>query len=325
MNKIASLMAVALAIFSFSVNSRAHGPGSARTNEGGRRSDHSRSGGFVGNGAAEGRGHAEGAAWFLGNSPILACASDPGLLPAFESALGKWRRYMEEKQITKQRAGLPPIAMNARILSECDGSEELLLEILPDAAGAELSAAEIFSYDENLGRGQGRIWLNAKVLRNPATLESQLLHQLGHVFGCDHVRGTIMDEAVPKEELNPDPHIDGARELFLCAECGASWQDNQGNSYRENGEKIYFASRGSNAGFQVIGELSRTNASDGKIFRTYFQAKENFLESKGWIRLARNLGAPVKTWILSRNFEKLSQIRSTDGKELLEFPAKDAP
>ncbi len=61
----------------------------------------------------------------------------------------------------------------------------------------------------------------------PGILENALLHEVGHIFGNDHVRGTVMDEdLIPQlmrqhlTNASPRPaEIDGTRELYVCDDC----------------------------------------------------------------------------------------------------------
>jgi len=98
------------------------------------------------------------------------------------------------------------------------GNSDVANSYMPFYPNAE-SFSRRNSFKEKWGRGF--IWLSENSTKNYSLLQSQMLHQVGHVFGNGHVHGTIMEEQYANLEA-PKLSIDQGRELLRCFECGIS-------------------------------------------------------------------------------------------------------
>lgn len=164
-------------------------------------------------------------AWFLGNEPIRYCyetgkdfgVSDEGLRAALDKTFQRWERYIREK--------LPPVSdprLNYPMehkLVVCDGNEDLKLffgksNSETDEAKKRYKNPIAFpkqtkvGYEKPGGRSKGFIWLAPRfsidldsVTKFPDwadghSLETTLLHEVGHVEGMGHIPGTVMDAEI---------------------------------------------------------------------------------------------------------------------------------
>lgn len=155
--------------------------------------------------------------WFLGDKPIKWCVQlgRPGQLYTtpektvvlIQTALKFWQQYLVTKKLNEDwYTGVPEISFNQEYHQNCQGNEDLTFFI-----GAENDQvrelkkqytnpsgfAELLSFDEEKGWGQGIIWIKAfsgesRTFTPEFELASLLLHELGHTLGCGHVEGTIM-------------------------------------------------------------------------------------------------------------------------------------
>ncbi len=159
-------------------------------------------------------------AWFLGATPISYCieiapTEKLSLTQAkadFESVVKTWKSY----RIDRMRRETPGKELNFNFQFEtCSAATQL--KIYVGVTNAEINRGKIlyqnpyaFSYrttfDRTSGLGQGYIWLapSGSVYplggvngfpnwSGPATFHGMLLHEMGHVFGCGHIDGTIME------------------------------------------------------------------------------------------------------------------------------------
>lgn len=159
-------------------------------------------------------------AWFLGQAPISYCieiAPGEGLKPDqakadFESAIAIWKTYTAERLSRSS----PGHELNFNYQYEnCQASTRL--KIYVGATNADVqrgislyqkpySFALRTAYDEKSGLGQGLLWFapRGSVFPGsdfpnwsaPYTFHGMLLHEMGHVLGCGHVEGTIMDSSL---------------------------------------------------------------------------------------------------------------------------------
>ncbi len=213
-------------------------------------------------------------AWYLGSTkPIKYCLeASPGFLALhtdkeyhkiFEDAFDVWTKYLVDKKV---EAKVVPFWVRFRTQLEphvCkDEGIELKVDLgicghrnLPRHGSRSLAAKAIAPSEKE----PGILWLadpnrvtyslhgTARPLDwSPAGLiESTLLHEIGHVFGTTHVRGTIMDEHIISQLMSrvvfnepiPPMAIDGNKELFLCPNCEAETFDGELGWYSEAGVK----------------------------------------------------------------------------------------
>jgi hypothetical protein len=233
-----------------------------------------------------------GSAWFAGgNKTVRYCVeigasfgrSEKEIKQAIESAFDSWGWYMYYKKIGRFLA-------SKYIASEnCSGNEDLtfyfgIKNSEVNAATAKynnpVALAVRTQYDLETGWGRGFIWVAPpgsikgreinEVVPFPnwtheGNLEGIILHELGHVFGCEHVPYTIMDELmyqrlhrdytavtangqttisykpVTKERIESLTSIDNDKELSVCITCDISYVGRLGyyhETVSENGTEI---------------------------------------------------------------------------------------
>ncbi|MGZ3693348.1 MAG: hypothetical protein ACXWQO_04030 [Bdellovibrionota bacterium] len=276
-----------------------------------------RDGSFTGNGAdRKGPGH--GAAWFLGDRVVHWCGNNAAIAPALESAVSKWKTYIEIKKIQESLRAPLPFALHFEKQSTCAGAD-LEIELSADAQADVLSGSELLEQDLARGWGKGRIWLNEKVLEQPGSLETQLLHQLGHILGNDHVGGTVMTESIANMAaiLPVRLEIDGSRELYLCRSCAVSWKGTGDKTYQEEKNQTLVA------GFklQFTADLASANHGDANLFTVAVNNWQGHLTSQSLARLGvLDLNGHNEQVIVRRNFDKLLEIhRLNSGKPELFF------
>ncbi|MCM2321859.1 MAG: hypothetical protein NDJ90_01210 [Oligoflexia bacterium] len=187
------------------------------------------------------------AAWFLGRSPIRTCLEiAPGFGPSaeevartLERAFTTWSDYIAEREVNLRRPEELQIHLNHELMPQCDGSEHLKFCFGVNTPETErirklyqnpTAFAHKTTYDTQTGRGKGFIWIAPPGSADPAQnvpdwtgknhLFAQLLHELGHVAGTEHIEGTIMEADFSKRLF---PHgskgalsrIDGLKMLAL--------------------------------------------------------------------------------------------------------------
>ena len=199
-----------------------------------------------------------GTSWFLNqNRSVSYCYDESatffvskddvekGLADAFE----QWRAYVDAKKINARRvaAGNSKLTLATTFVLKprCDGSEDLKFYLGSDNARVKdyrknyespVAFAGQTAYDPVQGWGKGFVWLAPAGSIDPvqqfpnwhlslATFNAVILHEVGHVLGCGHVSGTIMDENLSAllQHLIAAPFsflkIDSTRELAVCADC----------------------------------------------------------------------------------------------------------
>jgi hypothetical protein len=203
-----------------------------------------------------------GSAWYAGRGKMIkACylmaptfeASATQAEAAIQNAFSTWKKYTTDKHafdstyqsMTYADEFVP--AMDVSISSQCTGQEDLKFYFGVSSAEVEsaktqfdnpIAFAQRTEYDLNAGWGKGFIWIapskavgdyRAPVWGFESALKGILLHEVGHVLGCEHVRGTIMDENIAdivndvydRQAIAPYrlTSIDRDKELLLCNLC----------------------------------------------------------------------------------------------------------
>lgn len=196
----------------------------------------------------------DGAAWFLslsGKTRIQVCfridrdfgVKEDVLRETVEASFSKWREYLHVKRWSEESYFVTSVAF----LGECDGTEDLRFYFGGTSAEVEkakqghrepFAISSLDRYDEQAGWGRGFVWIappssispNVPNWSDPLNLKAILLHEVGHILGCDHVSGTIMAKDLAKALKYEWPsqlratflgQIDHEKELLECsgAEC----------------------------------------------------------------------------------------------------------
>lgn len=224
----------------------------------------------VGNGGDNPPGD-EGAAWFLGYVPIQYCIQvsekfgigKTEATSIVETAFKTWKDYIESHHLNdsefndtpfyndqRSPVGRMPLLGSHELLNECNGNEELVFYLGVENETIKKYKAEYhrptafakkLSYDGRIGRGKGFVWIaNEGALGSgipnwklPYRLQGMVLHEIGHVLGTAHVKGTIMEDTMGSLVLaNPlrenaakslFTQIDGTRELYYCWRCNSQF------------------------------------------------------------------------------------------------------
>lgn len=221
---------------------------------------------------------------------------DAELEAAVQDAFGAWRDYLATKKVNHslQAIGGSPFATQVQRISRCDGTEDLRLYFGTSDKTVErqkrrhnnpTAFTALTSFDYSQRWGKGLIWLAmpgsvASIVvennvvtfpnwQNREQIQAILRHEIGHVLGCDHVTGTIMDADISEELLNqlaPGQHdhltsIDRYRQLFVCWECTLNfvgevgWTDKDSN---DDAAKTFRLWTGRDPVGPVTGKLANT-------------------------------------------------------------------
>lgn len=258
-----------------------------------------------------------GSAWFLGSDKTIKVCTESStefylkkeeIDQAIVDGFDIWAKYFVDKKLPIQfsyntKKETPTFLY--QILAACDGTEDLKIYLGINTDEVEKAKLEFVNplafshrstYDMVTGWGKGFIWFastwNGEQWKSRKKFTALLVHELGHVFGCDHVAGTIMSEKIvdkigsiaydpwPKDNL---AKIDQQRELVL-------------SSYAQ---------------FEYEGNLSPGGEHEEKI-----QERYKLLTGRDLVGSAYDLKAKIKeeySWI---------EVTITDGKgdEVVKFP-----
>lgn len=201
----------------------------------------------------------EGSAWFLEEArTIHYCveySADFGVakevaISKIKWAFGEWATYIQRKMVYQFSNVEPQMKLTTKseYHEKCDGKQDLIFYLGVENESV-IQAKKKFNnpsgfvhrikYDIEKGWSQGYVWL-AKTesvdpkaefpkWSYPTVLDGIVLHELGHIYGCDHTSGTIMNAEISADlrlaQLLPTgnpylKHIDHVRELALCYGCG---------------------------------------------------------------------------------------------------------
>lgn len=185
----------------------------------------------------------DGAAWFPSGRTIRACIESESnfefsrteLQTLIEGSFQGWIQYLKSKMY------LPPIATRLEVAANCSEADLTFYFGIDSRRLRQLRAkyfhptafAERISHDQN-GWSRGLVWVKTQDL--PWTsdrLFGILTHELGHILGCDHVPGTIMQAEIHRWLFTEGRssfefhRIDQAREILYCAPCGFTYVGNR--------------------------------------------------------------------------------------------------
>ncbi len=150
------------------------------------------------------------AAWYTGNQPILYCTEvdkNFGLTEGradaeLKKAIDIWQNYIKTKQISGLSTNW--------IQQKCNGSEYLKFYfgidnnyVLNYKASLDSSIAHVFKVEWiSSSLSKGFVWIAKEFSAEPQNkfpdwnkpnhLLAILLHEIGHIYGCDHFKGTVM-------------------------------------------------------------------------------------------------------------------------------------
>lgn len=217
-------------------------------------------GGSSGTGGGDRTNWDTDAAWFIGaDRSIKICTqvspdfgfSQEKINAGIRDVFKVWENYAQQRKIeysNDYKNQLLPvnerISFKIEILPNCDGGENLKLYLgvtTPEVDQAKIKyvnsvgIAERISFNSVDGFGKGFIWIgkldwDSWEKTNHENLFLRFIgilsHELGHVFGCDHVAGTIMDKDIhfylsssSRDLLQKVYSIDYNRQLKPCFKC----------------------------------------------------------------------------------------------------------
>ncbi len=189
------------------------------------------------------------AAWFLGEDrPIAVCfeigpefgADKETVRKILESAFAQWGNYIKGHNLYPEEKA-PKLSTKLTLSDVCDGKQELAVYLGVENAVVKAAKGQFDNptafvqrthYDPATGLGRGFIYVspagsvraNFPDWKREGRLEAMLLHEIGHIYGNDHVPGTIMAQGISEllagnwagEYL---ARIDHCRELTPCYDC----------------------------------------------------------------------------------------------------------
>ena len=176
-------------------------------------------------GGADLQDYSKSAAWYLGTKPIQYCIqvssnfglSENDLRTEVEKTFQTWRTYVQVKKVNQGRPAQDAIVMNLSYQTKCDANTDLRFyfgvdapEVLKAREGFDNPLAfgyhDGYDYDQGWTKGSAFVWFANSHTVFPAEsfpdwtakgeLSAILLHEVGHIFGNEHVHGTIMDEKI---------------------------------------------------------------------------------------------------------------------------------
>lgn len=185
--------------------------------------------GTVGGGGLDIKDKYEGTTWFVGKSKVVRTCfrkdpffkiSDEDLNKVIQNSVSTWKEYYlqvrRDAYDKEYPLGEQTPSFNFTISNACSGDEDLTLHLGTTSREIEIeklryndpvSIANRTKYNKSIGWSKGYIWITRDIINSPMfsarLIKSILIHELGHVFGCGHIKDTIMDEDFTKEIINP--------------------------------------------------------------------------------------------------------------------------
>lgn len=192
------------------------------------------------------------AAWFVGdNGPVHAClevAPDFGVdkktaRQTLRRAFDMWHDYIRSHDVHAEQDKSRRLILAVKIEDECRASTDIKFYFGIENPETQKARAQFInptafvqrlSFDRQIPRGKGIVWFARQGSVKASSgfpnwnregrLLAAVLHEIGHVYGNDHVPGTIMDANISDrlegnwsaEQL---ASIDHCRELSPCRDC----------------------------------------------------------------------------------------------------------
>jgi hypothetical protein len=196
------------------------------------------------------------AAWFVGSEPIKYCleiSPDFGVSEGFiqndlKEVFKTWRNYISKKGIFFTDSRGKPIKLVTEFKKEnCNENTELTFYFGTTNSEIEKEKKKYFNpvgfavkkeYDLVSQRSKGYIWLANPAFSDPKlkklswekgfTLRGMLLHEVGHIFGNEHIDDTIMSSEIVAKILESSDNmdltlIDWGYELAFCYVCNLKY------------------------------------------------------------------------------------------------------
>lgn len=176
-----------------------------------------REGSFVGNGADQHK-DSDTYAWALGDQPFTWCIADfidtsvtkEQLAASFTDAVRIWKKYVKEKGLIALNLPGPALTFANEYVKTCTGQEHITIifgeknaDVIDALKQYEQPVAIVqltHGINEEHDRGRGFLWIatgepseSVPDWRDPDNRLGVFLHEFGHILGCQHVAGTIMD------------------------------------------------------------------------------------------------------------------------------------
>jgi len=201
----------------------------------------------------------DGSAWFLGGDKTIKYCyvldSGFGLDKSqvednLTQAFAKWAHYIGAKHVNEKKSSNIQLTIQSEMMNSCDGSENIKFyfgvhdsTIDQYITKTNIAVAKRTQYDLYTGWGQGLVWVapqgsidrheiyptegNFPDWQKSYNLLGILTHELGHIYGCNHVGGTIMDGEIyrsltyPRDDVRAIQlgRIDSSQELYICEQC----------------------------------------------------------------------------------------------------------
>lgn len=204
-------------------------------------------------------------AWFVGKRQIQVClesAKNFGFKPyqleqKISTAFKTWKDYIEKKQVHVNSQKGHTLATDISVRLQCQGDEDLVFYFGIENAKIQKARQQYTRpyafahrefYDKRKGWSRGFVWVAPEASVFPEdglpnwqaqyTLDGMILHELGHIYGCNHVEGTIMRAEMTTpftfaKSDNPQYldrakamllSIDDFKELYVCHACALDYQ-----------------------------------------------------------------------------------------------------
>lgn len=198
-------------------------------------------------------------AWFTdGNRQIRWCVlvdpdfgnTEEEVAAEVRMAFETWAKYLVTKRVFAGLSPKPFRQLNTKLASieKCDGSQDLKFYFGVSDLNVEKNkirfrnpfafVQQTVPFDGHTGWSQGFVWVGSakRVPENelpPAHrkyyVQTVLLHEIGHIMGCEHVEGTVMTPKLSNEISFNIPlfygRIDWGREIATCPDCAIDYRE----------------------------------------------------------------------------------------------------